>query len=229
MQQKERLTSASQDRTDQIMKSPRFKEWVVSASSQTLLIHGNSDSQFISPISFFCALLVQNLRSVDRFRPLIFFCGCHLYEDYGGGRTMIISLLAQLLQQQAFDLTFIDHELVYQMDSGNIEAFCHVFGRLVEQIHTTRTVFCVIDGINYYERHEEVLQDMALVLSSLLDLSREQTVFKLLVTSPSTSEDVRQAVADTDYLALPEQTLNVQEFSGLRFEREWKEGFSGSQ
>jgi hypothetical protein len=225
MQRREALTSGSQDRVDQIMKSTRFKEWVVNASSQTLLIHGNSSSESISPISFFCALLVHNLRSVSRFRPLTFFCGCHSYEDYGGGRIMIMSLLTQLLEQRNFDLSFIEHELVYRMNIGDIDAFCYVFGRLIRQIPVTETVFCVIDGINFYERQEETLQEMAQVLRFLLDLTSDRTVFKILVTSPSTTEDVRQAVEDKDYLALPAQGSKVQEFSDLRFERQWKEGF----
>ncbi|KAI0376987.1 hypothetical protein F5Y04DRAFT_285406 [Hypomontagnella monticulosa] len=221
---REMLISGGRDRTAQIMASPLFKQWLVTAASKELLIHANSDAQPISPLSFFCAMLLQNLRSVDRFRSVAFFCGLHPYEDYGGGRTMIMSLLAQLLQQQSFDLSFIDHELAYRMDSGEIEVFCYVFGELVQQIRGPETVFCIIDGINFYERYEDLLQEMALVLRFLLDLTKDRTVFKILITSPSTTEDVRQAIHDDDYLALPEQAINTQEFSALRFERQWEEG-----
>lgn len=217
------LTSGGQDRTDQIMKSPKFKEWLVTASSQELLIHGNSDSKPISPVSFFCALLVQNLHSVNTFRPVTFFCGRHTDQDYGGSRTMIMSLLTQLLQQQHFDLGFVTNEDAYQMDLGDIGTFCYIFGSLVQQVKSTESVFCVIDGINFYERSEDLLQEMAYVLRFLLDLTKGRTVFKILITSPSTTEDVRQAITDDNYLALPEPARNTQPFSNLRFERQVNE------
>lgn len=226
--QRELIFSRGEDRTEQIMKSPQLRKWLVEPDSKELLIHGHSEPLPVSPISFFCAILVQNLRSVERFKSTAFFCGCHSYDDDGGARTMIISLLSQLLQQLSFDLSFIDHETAYRMDSGETLAFCYVFGRLVEQIKRTETVFCVIDGINFYECNgEQPLQEMADVLRFLLDLANERgPIYKILVTSPSSTEDVRQAVRDEDYFALPEQTANNTGFSKERLERQWQEGFN---
>ncbi|KAI0404021.1 hypothetical protein F4802DRAFT_569435 [Xylaria palmicola] len=225
--QRELIIARGQDRTEQIMKSPQLREWLVQANSKELLIHGNSEPFPVSPVSFFCAMLAQNLRGVDRFKSVVFFCGCHPYEDYGGARTLIMSLLSQLLQQQRFDLGFVSREIAYGMDGGDIQSFCYVFGRLVDQIKTTETVFCVIDGINFYEREgEEQLQEMAYALRFLLDLAKERRpVYKILVTSPSSTEDVRQAIRDEDYLALPEQAVNTLGFSEERFDRQWEEGF----
>ncbi len=213
------------------MKSSQFREWLVQANSKELLIHGNSEPLLVSPISFFCAMLMQNLCGVERFKSVAFFCGCHPYDDFGGARTLIMSLLSQLLQQQRFDLSFIDHEIAYRMDDGDIQAFCYVFRRLVEQIRRTETVFCVIDGINFYECNgEEQLQEMAYVLRFLLDLTEERgPVYKILVTSPSNTEDVREAIRDQDYFALPEQAANTLGFSKERFERQWEEGFEAGQ
>ncbi|TGJ80713.1 hypothetical protein E0Z10_g8053 [Xylaria hypoxylon] len=200
IQQRELIISRGQDRTEQIMKSTQLREWLVQANSKELLIHGSCEPLPISPISFFCAMLTQNLRGVERFKSLAFFCGCHPYEDYGGARTLIISLLAQLLKQQHFDLSFIDHEIACRMDDGDIQAFCYVFERLLEQVNMTETVFCIIDGINFYECNgDEPLREMA-------------------------TEDVRQAIRDEDYLALPELAANTLSFSKARFERQWEEG-----
>jgi hypothetical protein len=222
---REAVTSGGQDRTENILKSTKFRDWLVIPSSQELLIHGNSDPQPISPLSFFCAMLVQNLRGVDRYWSVAFCCGCHPYEDLGGARTMIMSLIGQLLGKRPFDLSFIKHEHVYQMDLGSVEAFCFVFGQLVQQIKTNETVFCVIDGINFYEGNDQLLQETAYVLRFLLDLTKGHTVFKILLTSPSTTEDVREAIEDTNYLHLPEQASSTQGFSDLRFERQWNESF----
>lgn len=99
------------------------------------------------------------------------------------------------------------------------------------QINGAESVFCIIDGISFYEAlDEDLLQDMAYVLRSLLDLTRRKgTVFKILVTSPSTTVDTRQAIEDEDYLTLPEQAKNIHCFSDLRFERSFQEGFLQSE
>lgn len=214
------LTSGRHNRTDQVMKSTQFSEWLVNPSSQELLIHGNSDPTPVSPISFFCGMLVQSLRGMDRFHTLFFFCGRHPEEDYGGGRTMIMSLLAQILQQQRFDLGFIGEEDMYRMGGGDVATFCVVFSELMRQIDVRKTVFCVVDGINFYERGEKILEEMAYVLRFLLDLTRDSTVFKILITSPSTTEDVRKAINDSNYLSLPGQPGDSQPFSKLQFERQ---------
>ncbi|KAK8126861.1 uncharacterized protein PG998_002620 [Apiospora kogelbergensis] len=227
LSQRELIIPGGHDRTEQIMKSTQLREWLVQDDSKELLIHGNSEPEPISPVSFFCALLMRNLRGVEQFRSIAFFCGCHPYEDFGGARPMIMSLLAQLLQQQSFDLGFIDHELAYRMDDGDIGAFCFVFRQLVHQVKNTESVFCVIDGINFYEGFdEESLQETAYVLCSLLDLTRERgVIFKILVTSPSITVDTRLAIEDEDYLALPQRDANALGYSDLRFERQWREGF----
>ncbi|KAI8624702.1 hypothetical protein F5Y19DRAFT_452893 [Xylariaceae sp. FL1651] len=229
--QRELIISRGQDRTEQIMSSPQLREWLVQANSKELLIHGNSEPLPVSPVSFFCAMLMRNLRGVEKFKSVAFFCGCHPYDDFGGARTLIMSLLSQLLQQHPFDLSFIDHEIAYQIDSGDTQAFCYIFGRLVEQVRRTETVFCVIDGINFYESNgEELLQEIADVLRFLLDLAAKGgPVYKILVTSPSSTEDVRQAIRDEDYLALPEQATNSRGFNKERFRRQWQEGFEAEQ
>ncbi|KAK8055024.1 hypothetical protein PG993_000251 [Apiospora rasikravindrae] len=228
---RELILAGGHDRTEQIMKSPQLRDWLVQAESKELLIHGNSEPEPISPISFFCSLLMRNLRDVEQFKSLAFFCGSHPYDDFGGPRPMILSLLTQLMQQQHFDLRFIDHDLAYRMDDGDIEAFCYVFGQLVRQVKSTDSVFCVVDGINFYEGlGEELLQDTAYVLRFLLDLTRGWgSVFKILVTSPSVTEDTRQAIEDENYLALPKPAANTLGYSDLRFERQWQEGVTQSE
>ncbi|KAI1119105.1 hypothetical protein F5Y14DRAFT_460402 [Nemania sp. NC0429] len=226
--QRELIISRGQDRTEQIMRSPELRAWLIEPNSKELLIHGHSEPLPVSPLSFFCTILMKNLRSVERFKSVAFFCGCHPHDEYGGARTLIMSLLSQLLQQSSFDLSFIDHEIAYRMGGGDTRTFCYVFGQLVKQVKKTETVFCVIDGVNFYERNDE--QDTADVLRFLLDLANESApIYKILLTSPSTTEDVRQAIRDEDYLALPEQAANTLGFSKERVERQWQEEFGDGQ
>ncbi|KAI0149439.1 hypothetical protein BJ166DRAFT_63611 [Pestalotiopsis sp. NC0098] len=172
-------------------------------------------------------MLVKNLREVDRFKSVAFFCGLHSYEDFGGARTLIMSLLTQLLQQQQFDLSFISHPLASSLDAGNVGAFCYVFGELLRQVKNTETVFCVIDGINFYECYgEDLLHEIAYVLCYLLDLTTQRgALFKILITSPSITEDVRQAFREEDFFGLPQQAKDTSGFSSLRFERGLTESF----
>lgn len=223
MDYREGFLSRGQDRSGVIMPTPQFRDWLVNASSQELLIHGNSDPLPISPLTLFCALLVQNLRRLNNFWTVAFFCGCHPYEEYGGARTLITSLIAQLLQKRPFDLSFIQHDHVYQMDLGNVKTFCFVFGQLVRQIDPDDTVFCIIDGINFYEGRAELLEDTADTVRCLLDMTLGQTVFKILLTSPSNTDDVRKAIRDANYLSLPRNVPKCHEAGDLRFERQLNE------
>lgn len=227
LNQRELIFAGHRSPTEQIMKSAQLRSWLVQAESKELLIHGNSVPEPISPISFFASMLLKNLRDMEQFKSVVFFCGMHSYEDYGGARTLIISLLTQLLQQQRFDLRFIDHHLASSLDTGNIDAFCYVFGEILRQVKNTETVFCVIDGINFYECYgEDLLQQTAYVLRFLLDLTmRRGAVFKVLITSSSNTDDVRQAFRDEDFFGLPEQAKDTSGFSSLRFERGLTESF----
>ncbi|KAK6203699.1 hypothetical protein LQW54_008905 [Pestalotiopsis sp. IQ-011] len=225
--QHEMIMAGSHSRAEQIMKSTQLRTWLVQAESKELLIHGKSFPNPISPMSFFSAMLTKNLRGVDQIKSVVFFCGMHPYEDCGGARKLIMSLLTQLLQQQQFDVSFIEHHLARSLDAGNIDAFCYVFGELLRQVKSTESVFCVIDGINFYECYgEDLLQETAYVLRFLLDLTtRRGTVFKILITSPSNTEDVRQAFRDEDFFGLPEQAKDTSGFSSLKFERGLTESF----
>ncbi|KAJ8127277.1 hypothetical protein O1611_g6360 [Lasiodiplodia mahajangana] len=117
--EKRDVISRGQDRPEQIMKSSQLREWLVQANSKELLVHGTCEPLPVSPISFFCAVSLQDLRGTERLKSVAFFCGCHPYDDYGRARTLIMSLLAQFLQQQRFDLSFIDYETAYWMDGGD--------------------------------------------------------------------------------------------------------------
>ncbi|KAJ2977594.1 hypothetical protein NUW58_g7763 [Xylaria curta] len=115
---------------------------IVAGNSKGLLIYGNSQPLLVPPISFFYTILMQSLRGIERFKSVTFFCGSHSYRSAtvtAELRTLIMSLLSQLLQRQRFDLRFIYHEVAYHMDAGDSKAFCHIFGQLVKQFKSTNT------------------------------------------------------------------------------------------
>lgn len=229
IQSKELLTAADQERAEFIMGSPKFRNWLIATSSTELLVHGNSDPMLVSPLSFFCSMLVQNLYRMPRFRTVVFFCGLHTASNdiYAGGRGMIKSFLTQLLAQETFNLNFLDPDFVARIKKDDANALCKLFGVLARQLSRDVSLFCIIDGVNFYD-HGKHLIGMSFVLRSLLDLRSEgnmQTVFKILITSPSTTTQVVQAFDEENIWSLPSQQGTGQDFSQLRFERQMDDNF----
>lgn len=223
IQSKEILATASQGKLELLMRNPRFRNWLAAPSSAELLIHGNSVALHVSPLSLFCSMLVQNLERMHRFRTVVFFCGRHIEssDPYAGGRGMIKSLIAQLLLQHTFDLSFCKPAFVALVERGDISASCALFAWLAGQMNKDVGLFCVIDGINFYE-HGEYLDDMAVVLRSLLNQRQESGVhaaFKILVASPSITTDVRKAFHEQGILSMPARPQKGQNISALRFAR----------
>lgn len=88
---KEQLSAKHRARAEQIIHTPLFENWIVSASSSKLLVHWDAHLPRtiadISPLSVFCITLAQSLRSKARFMSALWFCGCHIDESEPGART----------------------------------------------------------------------------------------------------------------------------------------------
>ncbi|KAF7956545.1 hypothetical protein EAE96_003880 [Botrytis aclada] len=225
---KQRFELAGQELPELVTKSSQFRQWLVNPVSTELLIHGNGSSEPTSPLTFFCSLLIKNLISMDRFRPVFFFCGSHTrstqYDPYSGGISMIKSFLAQLLAQDQFDLKFLSLDNIDQIKANNLEALRWLFKTLVQHLDRGVTLFCIIDGIDFYcDHHGPHFKDMELVVDSCLEL-REATdmraTFKLLI-SCSSSTDLSKYIKDDCFLNLTPGERTGVEFSSSRFEREF--------
>ncbi|KAH6847753.1 hypothetical protein B0I37DRAFT_375762 [Chaetomium sp. MPI-CAGE-AT-0009] len=247
IQCREMLPRAEREVAERVVTMSKFREWLAAPVSRELLIHGHfQGTQYTSALSLFCATLIRTLQEEvgpsGRYIALVFFCGKHLADDLGtsagssgtaasvGGLGMIRNLAAQLLAQRSFSL---DHILTQRhAKSVNIQAIrdsdigqlLNLFTELVRQVVCTGTsIFCLIDGIKYYER-EEYLDDMSLVLRHLLDIREEgdsnRGVFKTLVTSPTPTTIVRQAFSEDEILSLAPLQSTGQGFSADRLRRQ---------
>ena len=106
---------------------------------------------------------------------------------------MMRSLLAQLLRLFPYATVVPLPKISLQdIEGGDILKICELFSHIVRHLPLGTSVFSVIDGINEYER-EEYLHTMDKVIFSLLELIKEGSAahFKLLLTSPRPTEDVR--------------------------------------
>lgn len=206
------VPSHERARAEQLIQVGRMQQWIASPTSYQLLIHGNYDSRrTVSGLSLLCATFFQSL--ADRAPHLIrlaFFCGRHA-DGHAGGRAMVQSLICQLLCQFDFAGRLPAAEVSGALVGlGDVEELCRLFEWLVCLLPEQAVVFCLVDGILYYER-EEFSEDMAYVLVTILRMSDEQSTpaaVKVLVTSPCKTVDVRKPFPDDliismDSLALP--------------------------
>ncbi|KAF8249984.1 hypothetical protein K440DRAFT_659956 [Wilcoxina mikolae CBS 423.85] len=202
------MKMAVQDRAAWLMKSEKLKEWLTSRYSEVRLVHGNYESAKISPVSYLCSMLVESLEHLNPTRVIYFFCGRHtepkdpLSDAYG----MVKSLLVQLLSQDSFDTSFLKPGDVRKIENEELESMCDLLCDLVERLESTVVLFCIIDGINFFETSQRV-HAMHAVIDRLVNMARGNSmnsIFKLLITSPTTtSRDVRQRFSNDEIVSVP--------------------------
>ncbi|KAI0180411.1 hypothetical protein GGR52DRAFT_531179 [Hypoxylon sp. FL1284] len=202
-----------QDRAiaESLVAVPRFREWMVAATSRELLIHGNSTSNLpVSSLSVFCSTFSQALRQNPKFISLVYFCALHAdYDDLDAGPpSMMKSFIAQLILQGDFNTTALHHYVDISWaefdEEPDMDDLCGLVRWMVRQLPANMTVFCVIDGANAYEKNGYV-HGLTEGLACIMDLTidpRVQATVKVLVTSPGRTLEIRQGFDDDDTVAL---------------------------
>ena len=216
------LTLPSQDRAVALMQSEQLQDWVTCSNSSALLVNGNMfledgvEEERRSPLTFVCAKFADTLVSVTGTRleygnikvfTVRWFCGEHLdmntdYDAHPLG--MLNSCLSQLLIQISSYLTLTPNsnlDLSYMIDlnsavqNDNISHLSQVFSDLVLHLPKNTIVFCIIDGIMYYEDSRR-RDDLVSALGIMVNLSKKEKdcLFKLLLTAPMRSLEVQQAL-----------------------------------
>ncbi|KAL6856544.1 hypothetical protein J3F83DRAFT_769711 [Trichoderma novae-zelandiae] len=121
------MDTEAQKRVEWLMANKSISRWFTSTKSRTLLVHGRGSLDRVSPMSFFCAMLVQSLTSIGSIILLSHFCGLEMPESdshgSGGRKTsgLLKSLLIQLLAQwktstiTCFDREFVDNLTLRQL------------------------------------------------------------------------------------------------------------------
>jgi hypothetical protein len=72
------------------MNSAKFQSWFKLGLSEMLVVDGMSEMTLMSPMSYFCSLLSQELSHITNALPLSFFCGLHRVGDSMSNATAII-------------------------------------------------------------------------------------------------------------------------------------------
>jgi hypothetical protein len=185
------------------MQSTALQLWLQETTSSALLVNGGAHSSGLrSPMSFVSAKLANSLREARKqahanidsnIIDLHFFCGEHSNwrdgeeDDMPGPASVINSLLAQLLTQyKHFDVASIKH--LKKLEWHDIKAMGNILGKLLTQLPSRMMVFCIIDGLSFYD-DDDMVEDLEKLAKKLINLTRrgsdENCMFKLLLTVPT--------------------------------------------
>jgi hypothetical protein len=174
----------------------------------------------LSPISSLCAAFVAGMIRVQPHEVIIhFFSGLHLAsnDDWKGPngliRSLILQLVMKLVQWDMLSLDFVDDRgYLRALEKHDLESLCQAFHTLLSQLPPETTIYCVIDGISWFDR-EGMFEDLSLVISCLLHIVKDgfphivkdghPPIFKVLITTPrSCSARVRKLLAPDDIVRL---------------------------
>lgn len=99
------MDAEEQKRVEWLMANESIGRWFKSTRPRKLLVNGFGSLDRITPMSFFCAMLIQSLSSIGSVILLSHFCGLEMPEVGTSGpkdrRTsgLLKSLLIQLVAQ----------------------------------------------------------------------------------------------------------------------------------
>jgi len=220
------LRPSDQQRAAWLMSNSKFQSWFKSGLSDMLVIDGMGEMIPVSPMSYFCSLLSQELSQITNAVPLSFFCGLHRVGDYMSDATAIMrSLITQLVAnpyvRQNINLNFMSFDAVLGVQQLRLDFLCELFRRIIGSLTLNTAIFIIIDGVSWFET-EPRRRELSSVMLSLRDLVVEcnttdatsGAILKLLITSPKASIHTKHLFPRDKQLVIPTETLgNGQAFN----------------
>jgi len=225
------MNKEDQIRAEWLMANKKVSSWFRSAQSHTILVNGNHTLDRISPVSFFCAMLVQSLKSIESIMVLCHFCGLYTPEDRPVGEPpgscgLLRSLLTQLIEQWDFgELKCLNQGDVEKLKSASpnlsLQDQRHLFRRLVKALPPTKPLFIIIDNINYYET-DEFYHETKKVIRRLLPNSKIKAMVKIFVTSATRATEVNRCFKQSEMLNMPVDMDGTRlGFADMKFDRQF--------
>lgn len=198
---------AQQGEAEWLLKQDRFWQWYSAIRSEILLVHGNltgtsNDIACISSLSVVSATIASAITQQDNSDAfaLYYFCGLRISsnDDLSGPQGLVRCLTSRLVVglKARYGITanvnFVDGMYIEALQRRDIRYLCAIFRSIVAQYPPSATVYCVLDGIAWYER-SDMLEDLFSVVQSLYDLvkkAQQGPVLKVLLTSPFRSRSI---------------------------------------
>lgn len=194
-----------------IIEGPRFREWLCADDSSALFIEGGPALAFHGQASLplMSCLAIKYLEGKEPAISIHHFCKRHVSpkDHIQGPQGMMRSLICQVLRlfHNQIDLGFTSGgRYREQLESHNLHILCDCFAQVVKQLPVETVLFCIIDSIDRFERHEWA-DDCRFMIRELQDILHEYEcgpVFKLLVTSPARSRYIGGTFTSRDRLLL---------------------------
>ena len=199
--QEQEFDTRSKSAVAEIFLNPNFHRWMTIDASDLLYIEGRfeRESGKTTPISYFCAELVQKLKSQPRMTTSIlhFFCGQHVAfnDPLRGPRGLMRSLITQCLRiWPTVSLAELDlSSFSGKHDSIPMQDLCSLFQIIVGQMRPQSTVICIVDDILRLEKDEWASEYWMLMgmLEQMVEGSGAGLLFKVMMTSPGASKWLR--------------------------------------
>jgi hypothetical protein len=195
------LSSDAVSHAATMFQTTQVQNLLQSPESGVVLVNGCTDrsqNTKITPITFVCATLTSALRRSTTANVVLgFFCGLHLssQDDLIGPQGLIRSLVADVVLSLAQNECISPTAPIWfpasqeHFEELSFKDICQLFCRLVELVPKEITVYCVVDGISYYERADwrEEYDLMMECFGSIIANNAIAASFKLLLTSPTVS------------------------------------------
>jgi hypothetical protein len=174
-------------------------------------------------MSYLCAEITHLYSSAEPALAISYFCGLHVdswRNPQANAKGMMVSLIGQLLdaaekkktvrheiEAKGFDAAALKElEKKVQKDSTNTSALCRLFSKLLRQLPSGITLFCLIDTVSIYETTERRSDTMRAirVLKELVEDESLKVVFKLLLTAPGQSQYAHIYFKEDEIFDVPE-------------------------
>ena len=247
-----RLTPPDEQLAEEMLHHVRVRALVEAPAGAVLLVEGGQGARHEprGPVAVAAARTVAALtrarqeagrHQVGRHPPsvsvLAYFCSEHASprEGFGTALALVITLLLQLVDQhRAFapELLAECRDAVLgappKPSAEDLEGFCELLESFVRALPAEATVFCVVEGLAFFEGPRVRTNHMRIVLETLLRLGREEgdgcRNVKCLFTTPARSPDFSALFEPYEIL-----TLQIVNSSGFFRRNSWLMGRSGSQ
>jgi hypothetical protein len=195
------LNSDAVSHATTMLQTTQVQSLLQSPESGVVLVNGCTDrsqNTKITPITLVCATLTCALRrSATANVVLAFFCGLHLSSQdnligpQGLIRSLVADMVLSLAQNECISATAPIWFPASQehFEELSFKDICQLFCRLVELVPKEITVYCIVDGISYYERAawREEYDLLMECFGSIITNNTVAAAFKLLLTSPTVS------------------------------------------
>lgn len=144
-----------------LLNYTNFQDWLIGASSQVLLIDGADSDHYHGTVSAMSILAIDIMTSLmksnrqGQVAVIHFFCGLHSQPTEGPKmmtRSLIFQIMVILQRYRCLNLEFINsQDFMADLQSHNFDALLYTLQQLYRQLPQYLTVYCFIDGIDFYQ------------------------------------------------------------------------------